>query len=339
MQRNDRARPAPEVNANGLPSDRYTFTRRELEELIARTVDQTIARLEMEDASSSTVQQRTTSMSLARSVRQGADVIAGLLTEFIRGADHVDEFGYDRVFSERVLPLFDLLYSRYWRVAASGVENVPAKGRALLVANHSGTLPYDAMMISLALRNGHPQPRLVRFLYLDLFASIPFLSLMMNRMGLVVAHPDNATDLLNHDELTGVFPEGVKGIGKLYSERYQLARFGRGGFVRVALKTGAPIIPVAVTGAEEIHPMLARSETLARLLGIPYFPITPTFPWLGPLGLIPFPSKWTIRFGEPIDLAGHFTRHDPDNESHVLHISDHIRDTLQTMIVDTLRNR
>ena len=164
-------------------------------------------------------------------------------------------------------------------------RNVPAHGRALLVANHAGSLfPFDASMITMAIMKEHPLPRWPRFMVLDWAFVLPFLSAFMRRVGGVPASPHNATRLLEQDELVMVFPEGVKGTGKPFSERYRLQRFGRGGFVEVALRTGAPIVPVAVVGSEEIYPKIADSRTLARAIGAPFVPITPTFPWLGPLG-------------------------------------------------------
>ena len=135
-----------------------------------------------------------------------------------------------------------------------------------------------------------------------MFALLPVLAPMLSKSGSVRANPENAERLLRQGELLGVFPEGVKGVGKHFRERYKLARFGRGGFVRIALRTGAPIIPCAVVGAEEIHPVIGKADWVGRPFGLPYFPLTPTFPWLGPLGVVPLPTKWSIDFGEPIDL-------------------------------------
>ena len=175
---------------------------------------------------------------------------------------------------------------------ADGVRHVPSHGRALLVSNHAGSLfPFDASMILGAIMKEHPLPRWARFLVLDWAFVLPFISTFMRRVGGVPASPHNAARLLEQDELVMAFPEGAKGTGKPFSERYRLQRFGRGGFVEVALRTGAPIVPVAVVGAEEIYPKLADAKPLARALGAPFVPITPTFPWLGPLGLIPLPSS------------------------------------------------
>ena len=224
----------------------------------------------------------------------------------LRGEHHEDEWGFDEEFAEAAFPAFEFLYDVWWRVTASGVQNVPSHGRAMLVANHAGSLfPFDASMMTLAIMREHPLPRWPRFMVLNWAFVLPFLSSFMRRVGGVPANPDNAAGLLEDDQLVMVFPEGVKGTGKPFSERYRLQRFGRGGFVEVALRTRSPIIPVAVVGSEEIYPKIAESRALARLTGAPFFPITPTFPALGPAGLIPLPSRWRIEFCEPIDLSEH----------------------------------
>jgi 1-acyl-sn-glycerol-3-phosphate acyltransferase len=181
------------------------------------------------------------------------------------------------------------------------VENVPGAGGGLIVGNHSGTVALDALMLSVAIRDEHPRDRHLRLLGADLVFRMPVLSELARKAGATVACNADAERLMSGGELVGVFPEGFKGIGKLYADRYKLQRFGRGGFVSAALRTGTPIIPVAIVGAEEIYPMLADLKPLARLLGVPYFPVTPTFPWLGLLGGAAYlPAKFHIRFLEPI---------------------------------------
>ena len=219
-----------------------------------------------------------------------------------------------------------------------GGANVPSHGRALLVANHSGSLfPFDASM-SVAVMKEHPLPRWPRFLVLDWAFVLPFLSIFMRRVGGVPASPHNAARLLDQDELVMVFPEGVKGTGKPFSERYRLQRFGRGGFVETALRTGAPIVPVAVVGAEEIYPKLGESQALARATGAPFVPITPTFPWLGPLGLVPLPSQWRIEFCEPIDLSEHRPEA-ADDPRLLLDVSEQVRETIQEKVYENLVKR
>ena len=183
-----------------------------------------------------------------------------------------DEWGFDEGFAELVEPAFAFLYETWWRVQVTGAERVPAHGRALLTSNHAGILPWDATMISMALLREHPLPRYPRFLVLNWAFDLPWISAGMRKVGGVVASPFNAMRLLEQDQLVAVFPEGVKGTGKPYSERYRLQRFGRGGFVEIALRTGAPIVPVAVVGSEEIYPKLADLPAVARLIGAPYFP-------------------------------------------------------------------
>jgi 1-acyl-sn-glycerol-3-phosphate acyltransferase len=249
-----------------------------------------------------------------------------------------DEWGFDEEFAELIEPFFRFLYDSWWRARATGVHNVPAHGRALLVANHAGILPWDATMMSVALLREHPLPRYARFLVLNWAFDLPFISVGLRKVGGVVASPYNALRLLEEDQLVAVFPEGVKGAGKDFKDRYRLQRFGRGGFVEIALRTGAPIVPVAVAGSEEIYPKIGELPLLARLIGAPYFPVTPTFPWLGPLGVIPLPSRWRIEFCEPIDTAGY----GPDaaeDRALVFELSERVRDTIQQKIYENLVER
>jgi 1-acyl-sn-glycerol-3-phosphate acyltransferase len=249
-----------------------------------------------------------------------------------------DEWGFDQDFADLVEPFFGFLYDRWWRVKATGVHNVPAHGRALLAANHAGILPWDATMISVALLREHPLPRHPRFLVLDWAFDLPWVSTFMRKVGGVVASPYNALKLLEQDRLVAVFPEGVKGSGKPYSERYRLRRFGRGGFVEIALRAGAPIVPVAVVGSEEIYPKLGDVPPLARLIGAPFFPVTPTFPWLGPLGAIPLPSRWRIEFCAPIETASYGPDAAADRGA-VLELTERVRDTVQQALYANLVER
>jgi 1-acyl-sn-glycerol-3-phosphate acyltransferase len=253
-------------------------------------------------------------------------------------SDVVDDFGHDPRATARWEWLFELLYKRWFRVQTSGLENVPASGRALLVANHAGTLPYDSAMVMHAIRRDHPARRDVRPLVEDTVFHLPFLGPLMNRIGGVRADPDNAERLLRRGELVAVFPEGEKGMGKLWRERYKLQRFGRGGFVKLALRTGAPIIPVAVVGAEEAAPMLGKVTWFAKNIGIPWVPVTPTFPWLGPAGLLPLPSKWYVQFGEPVNLTG-LGPASADDRLLVNRLADQIRSQIQDMIEGLLGKR
>ena len=249
----------------------------------------------------------------------------------------LDDFGYDEVAARPWAELFDFLYTVWWRVTLNGVENVPNVGRAILVANHSGVLPWDGAMVKRGIAREHSAHRTARMLVLDMFTTLPFLQPWLRHMGEVRACPENGARLLERDELVGVFPEGIKGVGKLFRDRYRLARFGRGGFVRLALQTGAPIIPVSVVGAEEIHPTLTRLDFIGKPLGLPFFPLTPTFPLLGPLGVLPLPTKWWIDIGKPIAFD-----HGPevaDRPMIVNELADQVRTTLQTMIDSRLARR
>jgi 1-acyl-sn-glycerol-3-phosphate acyltransferase len=284
-------------------------------------------------------------VALARAVSSGAGALdwasLGRLQRalyFVWHSEETNAYGADARFAERLSPFLEFLYAMWWRVEATGTEHVPARGAGLVVANHSGVLPYDGLMVQLAIKHQHPARRLCRMLALDMFALLPMLAPLLSKSGSVRASPENAERLLRDGELLGVFPEGVKGIGKRFRERYKLARFGRGGFVRVALRTGTPIIPCAIVGAEEIHPVVGKADWLGRPFGLPYFPLTPTFPWLGPLGLLPLPTKWSIDFGEPIDLG----EHGPEGaEDPILvnRIAESVRETIRRMVEGRLARR
>ena len=249
-----------------------------------------------------------------------------------------DEFGFDLEFTERLQGFALWVFRNYWRVEVEGIDNVPARGRALLVANHAGIVPYDGAMIRTAIVAEHSQPRHARMLVVDWAFAMPFTNMLLLKTGNVLAHPDNATTLLERDELVGVFPEGVKGAAKRYRDRYRVKRLGRGGFVQVALRTGSPIIPVAVVGSEEIHPVMFDLQPLARLVGLPTIPITPTFPWLGLAGLIPLPSKWFIAFGKPIDVS-HYGPDAANDARLVLELSEEVRSWIQSTLHRLLARR
>ena len=255
------------------------------------------------------------------------------------GEYEVDEFGHDPDLVEHVLaPLLRPLYRHWWRVETTGLEHVPDSGPALVVGNHAGTLPFDALMVALALLDEHPAHRSLRMLAADLAFNLPVVAPLARKSGNTLACAEDATRLLEAGELVGVWPEGYKGLGKPYRERYQLQRFGRGGFVEVALRTGAPIVPVAVVGSEEIYPMVANLRRLARLLGFPYFPVTPTFPALGPLGAIPLPSKWLIEFCPPIETA-HLGPEAVLDPMVLFDLTDQVRDTIQQTVHKNLLAR
>ena len=251
----------------------------------------------------------------------------------------IDDFGYDPQLSREVLlPLARPLYENYFRVRTLGINRIPDEGPALLVGNHSGTVAIDAVMMQYAVATEHPEKRTVRNIGADLVFQLPFVGPMARKSGNALAHDEDAHELLRRGELVGVFPEGFKGVGKGWRERYKLQRFGRGGFMEVALRAKVPIIPVAFVGPEETYPMIANAKVLAKAFGLPYFPITPTFPWLGPLGALPLPSRWVIEFGEPIPLDDY-----PDDASEdamlVFDLADSIRDTIQQMLYKNLKVR
>jgi 1-acyl-sn-glycerol-3-phosphate acyltransferase len=256
-----------------------------------------------------------------------------------RGPNYaVDDFGFDPQWTEAFISVFKSLYRDYWRVEATGVEHVPATGRALLVANHAGVLPWDGTMIKTAVFTEHSQPRHVRALVASQFMGMPMMSWFLRRTGQAVGHPDDTRRLLERDELVLVFPEGTRGTGKGFRDRYRLRRFGRGGFVATAIRAKAPIVPISVVGSEEIYPMVGDLRPVARLLGLPYFPVTPFWPWLGPLGMIPLPSKWRIQFHAPIEVAD-LPAKAADDQHLVMALSDRVRDTIQHGIYENLKLR
>lgn len=248
----------------------------------------------------------------------------------IAGEYEVDEFGYDPELTDRVmLELIRPLYRYWFRVETVELKNVPDEGGALVVANHSGTLPVDALMMQVALHD--EAGRALRLLGADLVYQLPMLGHLSRKTGHTLACREDADRLLRKGELVGVFPEGFKGVGKRFSERYRLQRFGRGGFVASAIRAGVPIVPVAIVGAEEIYPKIGDLKSLARLFGLPYLPITPLFPLLGPLGLVPLPSKWMIEFGEPI-RTDEYEPSAADDPMIVFNVTDHVREVIQQMV-------
>jgi 1-acyl-sn-glycerol-3-phosphate acyltransferase len=254
----------------------------------------------------------------------------------LTGDYEVDEFGFDKHITDTVyLPMLRPLFRNWFRTEVSGAENIPVDGGALIVANHSGTVPLDALMLGVAVHEA--AERYLRLLGADLLFRMPVLSELARKGGGTLACGPDAERLMRNGDLVGVFPEGFKGVGKPFSDRYKLQRFGRGGFVSAALKTGVPIIPASIVGAEESYPMLANVRPLARLFGLPYFPVTPTFPWLGPLGMVPLPSKWLIEFGKPIETS-HLSD-DADDPLVVFNLADQVRENIQQSLYELLERR
>ncbi|MBI4515564.1 MAG: acyltransferase family protein [Deltaproteobacteria bacterium] len=244
-----------------------------------------------------------------------------------------DPWGFHVDSARRALQVTALFYRYYFRAEASGIEHLPP-GRVLLIANHAGQIAIDGTMIATAAFLYGDPPRILRAMGEYWLPTVPFVSELLARIGSVVGTPKNCVDLLNNDEAVLVFPEGVRGMNKLFSQRYQLQEFGLG-FVRLALETKTPIVPVAVVGSEEQAPAIANVRWLARLLGMPAFPVTLTWPWLGPLGLIPLPAKYRIYFGKPMRFSGN-----PHDEDRVIqrHV-DKVKSAIQSMLERGLRER
>ncbi|GGS62767.1 glycerol acyltransferase [Planobispora rosea] len=250
----------------------------------------------------------------------------------ISGEYEVDEFGFDAELTDKVLlEVMRPIYRHWFRTETVDIENVPGDSGALVVANHSGTIPLDALMLQVALHDDHPDRRALRLLGADLVYQLPLLGHLARKTGHTLACREDADRLLRKGELVGVFPEGFKGVGKPFSERYRLQRFGRGGFVASAIRAGVPIVPCAIVGAEEIYPKIGDLRFLARALGLPYLPITPLFPWFGLLGLVPLPSKWLIGFGEPI-RTDEYDPADADDPMLVFNLTDQVREVIQQQL-------
>ena len=248
----------------------------------------------------------------------------------------VDDFGMEAEAVRALRPLLDFLFDRYWRVAVAGIEQLPERGPFLLVANAAGILPYDALMIAHAVERARGERP--RFAVADWLFTLPFVQSRLARLGGVRACPENVERLLAAERSVVVFPEGAKGAAKTYRDRYRLARFGRGGVVRLAIEHGVPLVPVGVVGAEEAHPILYKASAPARTLGLPFVPITPTFPWLGPLGALPLPAQWVLRFGEPISYTD-LGRDAARDALLVSRLTEELRARIQSLVAAGLRAR
>jgi 1-acyl-sn-glycerol-3-phosphate acyltransferase len=260
-----------------------------------------------------------------------------LVRRRLTGDYEVDEFGFDAEVTERfVLAALRPLAEKWFRIDVRGIQHIPPDSGALIVSNHSGTVPLDAMMTGLVVHD-HAH-RFLRMLGADLVFALPFVGELARKGGVTMAGNEDAERILSRGELVGVWPEGFKGIGNPFSAHYKLQRFGRGGFVSAALRTGVPIVPCSVVGAEEIYPLVGNFASLAKLLGLPYLPITPFFPWFGLLGLIPLPSKWLIEFGEPIRTDTYPTGA-ADDPMLVFNVTDQVRETIQQTLYSLLVQR
>ncbi len=248
----------------------------------------------------------------------------------------VDEFGFDSEIAEVLAGAIEPIAEKWFRLEVRGIENIPEEGGALLVANHSGTVPLDGLITGYAVKKY--SGRNLRPLGADLVFSLPLVGQVARKVGATLACTEDAERLLAGGELAGVWPEGFKGIGKPFAERYKLQRFGRGGFVSSAMRAQVPIVPVSIVGAEEIYPLVGNVPSLARLLGLPYLPITPFFPLLGPLGLIPLPSKWIIEFGEPVRTDA-YEPDSADDPMLLFNVTDQVRETIQQTLYKLLVDR
>jgi len=249
----------------------------------------------------------------------------------------IDEYGFDQELTARFfMAAARPIAEKWFRIEVRGKENIPDEGGALIVSNHSGTIPVDALMTHFSVHES--TGRFVRPLGADLVFKVPFVGGIARKGGSTLACNEDAERMLRGGELVGVWPEGFKGIGKPYSDRYKLQRFGRGGFVSAALRTGVPIVPLSVVGAEEIYPLVGNIPSLARLLGLPYIPITPFFPLLGPLGLVPLPSKWLMEFGEPIRTDS-YDENAAEDPMLVFNVTDQVRETIQQTLYKLLMER
>jgi len=254
----------------------------------------------------------------------------------LSGEYEIDDFGLDPELTRIMATAFEPIAEKWFRLQVRGIENVPYDGGALLVANHSGTVPVDGLMTGFAVQKH--AGRYMRPLGADLVFALPFVGEIARKMGATLACAEDAERLLADGQIAAVWPEGFKGIGKPFADRYKLQRFGRGGFVSSAMRAQVPIVPVSIVGAEEIYPLVGNVPSLARLLGLPYLPITPFFPLLGPLGMIPLPSKWIIEFGEPIRTDA-YPPEAADDPMLIFNLTDQVRETIQQTLYSLLVDR
>ena len=320
------------------------FDRPELDRTLAGAF-QTVEKLAEKPAAAATEEMRKVVAAISgqlssaegRRMAEGLFSRLGLVAAASRApvAREVDAFGRDARFEQKALDALRPLYQRYFRVEAKGLEHLPEEGPVILVSNRSGALPWDTVMLKCAVAYDHPRQRTVRPLVENFIFHFPFVGVWLNRFGAVRACQENAEALLHAGEAVAVFPEGVQGLGKTFGRRYRLQRFGRGGFVKLAVRTGAPIVPVAIVGAEEAHPLLWRLVKPVAPFGLPFLPVTPTFPLLGPLGLVPLPTKWHIELGPQIRL----TREQAADELQVEKLTEDVRSDIQARLDKLLRER
>jgi len=329
--------PPPPAQPVIEPFELETDDPEELQRQAAETVARIVAQLYPEAARAGTGDNVLDS---ARQLLSADYYLRRMSRVGMRGrSEHVDDFGLDPAYEARVQPLLEALYERYFRVQISGAEHVPERGGALLVCNHGGALPWDGVMLKTALRRARPERDPLRWLTDDFVSHAPFLGAALNRIGAVRACPENAEQLLERGALLAVFPEGVKGIEKTYKQRYQLQRFGRGGHVKLALRMGVPVLPVAIVGSEDTYPLLYRVRAFSKVFGLPFIPVTPTFPLLGPLGLLPLPSRWRIVIGERLTELDELDAYAAENGALVNELNERLRGRVQSLLGEALTAR
>jgi 1-acyl-sn-glycerol-3-phosphate acyltransferase len=244
-----------------------------------------------------------------------------------------DPYGLSLDSAKRMALPVALMYRHYFRVETFDIDRVPA-GRTLLIANHAGQLPFDGAMLTIAMLLDAEPPRICRSMGEYFIPRMPWMSVAMARMGAMVGTPENCVHMLENEECVVVFPEGVRGMNKPYSRRYRLQRMGTG-FMRLALETSTPIVPVAIVGSDDQQPGLANLERVGRVLGVPAIPITVGFPLLGPLGLLPLPVKYRMHFGEPLRFEGDAADDDGAIQAKV----DVVKNTIEEMLARGVRSR
>jgi 1-acyl-sn-glycerol-3-phosphate acyltransferase len=257
--------------------------------------------------------------------------VLAALAHLVEGEGSYDRFGFSPDAMRGAFPVFRALYRAYFRVKSEGHHHIPGKGPAILAANHAGLLPFDATMAIVDVATHTDPPRLPRAIVDRWAGSLPWINVFYARMGQVVGTRENCADLLSEGQLLLVFPEGIEGVRKTVAHRYRLQHF-RVGFVEHALRARAPIIPTAIVGSDDQTPILYDIKPLARRLGLPVAPITPTFPWLGPLGLLPYPVRYRIVYGEPLDFHARFGKESADDVRLVRYLANQVRRSVQQLV-------
>jgi 1-acyl-sn-glycerol-3-phosphate acyltransferase len=253
------------------------------------------------------------------------------LTHLVESETAYDRFGLSPEVVRRSFPYFYALYRFYFRVQSQGGEHLPTQGPALLASNHAGLFPFDGAMLLLDILLATDPPRLARAIVDRFTGKLPWLNVFLARVGQVVESRENFAQLLQGGEMVLVFPEGLNGARKPISQRYRLQRF-QTGFVEEALRSSVPIVPVAVIGSDDQAPILYDAKFLARRLGLPMLPITPTFPWLGPLGLLPYPVRYRIAYGEPLAFHERFGPDDADDPGLVRYLGKQVHSRVQQLL-------